>query len=181
MQPESAENLNSEVAPEVTEIEDVESLKQALAEATEKAEGYLASWQRTQADFINYKRHNEQEREEFTKFANATLMLSLLPVLDDLERAMASIPTKPSRLTWVDGIRLIERKFRTSLETQGLTRIEALGKPFDPNLPEAVRQDRGEDGIVIEELQKGYNLHDRVIRPTMVVVGNGEAAAKEDR
>ena len=180
MQPESAENLNSEVAPEVTEIEDVESLKQALAEATEKAEGYLASWQRTQADFINYKRHNEQEREEFTKFANATLMLSLLPVLDDLERALTSIPAKPSRPTWVDGIRLIERKFRASLEAQGLTQIEALGKPFDPNLHEAVRQDRGEDGIVIEELQKGYNLHDRVIRPTMVVVGNGEAAAKED-
>ena len=181
MQQESKENLNSEVTPEVTEIEDVESLKQALAEATEKAEGYLASWQRTQADFINYKRRNEQEREEFSKFANATLILSLLPVLDDLERAMASIPAKPSRLNWLDGIRLIERKFRARLEAQGLTRIEALGKPFDPSLHEAVRQDRGEEGIVIEELQKGYKLHDRVIRPTMVVVGNGEAAAKEDR
>jgi molecular chaperone GrpE len=181
MQQESAENLNGEVTPEVTEIEDVESLKQALAEATEKAEGYLANWQRTQADFINYKRRNEQEREEFSKFANATLILSLLPVLDDFERALASIPAKPSRLNWVDGIRLIERKFRASLEAQGLTLIEALGKPFDPSLHEAVRQDRGEEGIVIEELQKGYKLHDRVIRPTMVVVGNGEAAVKEDR
>lgn len=181
MQSESTENLNNEVAPEVAEIEDVESLKQALAKATEKAEGYLASWQRTQADFINYKRRNEQEREEFTRFANSNLMLSLLPVLDDLERALASIPAKPSRHTWLDGIRLIERKFRASLEAQGLTLIEALGKPFDPNLHEAVRQDRGEEGIVIEELQKGYKLHDRVIRPTMVVVGNGEAAAKEDR
>jgi len=81
---ESAENLNSEVVPEVTETEDIESLKQALAEEKEKAEGYLANWQRTQADFINYKRRNEQEREEFNKFANTGLVLSLLPILYDL-------------------------------------------------------------------------------------------------
>jgi len=181
MQPESAENLNSEVTPEVTEPEDVESLKQVLAEEKEKAEGYLANWQRTQADFINYKRRSEQERDEFSKFANANLMLSLLPILDDLERAMASIPARLAKLPWADGIKLIERKFRASLETQGLTTIEALGKPFDPNLHEAVRQDKGKEGIVIEELQKGYQFHDRVIRPTMVVVGNGEEAEKEDR
>ena len=181
MQPESAENSNSEVTPEVTEPEDVESLKQVLAEEKEKAEGYLANWQRTQADFINYKRRSEQERDEFSKFANANLMLSLLPILDDLERAVASIPAKAAKLPWADGIKLIERKFRASLETQGLTPIEALGKPFDPSLHEAVRQDKGKEGIVIEELQKGYRLHDRVIRPTMVVVGNGGEAEKEDR
>jgi len=181
MPSESAENPNSEAVPEVTETEDIESLKQALAEEKEKAEGYLANWQRTQADFINYKRRNEQEREEFNKFANTGLVLSLLPVLDDLERALASIPVKSARLPWVDGIRLIERKFRASLETQGLTPIKALGEPFDPNLHEAVRQDKGKEGIVIEELKKGYKFHDRVIRPTMVVVGNGEEVAKEER
>ncbi|TET67814.1 MAG: nucleotide exchange factor GrpE [Dehalococcoidia bacterium] len=178
---ESDENVNSEVVPEVTEAEDIESLKQALAEEKGKAEGYLANWQRTQADFINYKRRNEQEREEFNKFASTGLVLSLLPILDDLERALASIPVKSAKLTWVDGIRLIERKFRVSLETQGLTLIKALGEPFNPNLHEAVRQDKGKEGIVISELQKGYKFHDRVIRPTMVVVGNGEEAAKEER
>ena len=178
---ESDENVNSEVVPEVTEAEDIESLKQALAEEKEKAEGYLANWQRTQADFINYKRRNEQEREEFNKFASTGLVLSLLPILDDLERALASLPPKSAKLTWVDGIRLIERKFRVSLETQGLTPIKALGEPFDPNLHEAVRQDKGKEGIVISELQKGYKFHDRVIRPTMVVVGNGEEVAKEER
>jgi len=178
---ESDENVNSEVVPEVTEAEDIESLKQALAEEKGKAEGYLANWQRTQADFINYKRRNEQEREEFNKFASTGLVLSLLPILDDLERALASLPPKSAKLTWVDGIRLIERKFRVSLETQGLTPIKALGEPFDPNLHEAVRQDKGKEGIVISELQKGYKFHDRVIRPTMVVVGNGEEAAKEER
>ncbi|GAG24276.1 unnamed protein product, partial [marine sediment metagenome] len=138
---ESDENVNSEVISEVTEAEDIESLKQALAEEKGKAEGYLANWQRTQADFINYKRRNEQEREEFNKFASTGLVLSLLPILDDLERALASLPPKSAKLTWVDGIRLIERKFRVSLETQGLTPIKALGEPFDPNLHEAVRQD----------------------------------------
>ncbi len=180
MQPESDESLNSEAVPEVAETEDIEGLKQALAEEKEKAESYLANWQRTQADFINYKRRNEQEREDFNKFTNANLVLSLLPVLDDLERALDSIPPRSAKLTWVDGIRLIERKLRTSLETQGLTPIKALGEPFDPNFHEAVRQDKGKEGIVIEELQKGYKLYDRVIRPTMVVVGNGEEAEKED-
>jgi len=181
MQPKSEENLNSEVVPEVTETEDIKSLKQALAEEKEKAEGYLANWQRTQADFVNYKRRNEQEREEFNKFANTGLVLSLLPILDDLERAFAHIPSRLTKLAWVDGIKLIERKLRTSLETQGLTQIKALGEPFDPNFHEAVRQDKGKEGIVIEEIRKGYKLHERVIRPTMVVVGNGEEAEKEDR
>lgn len=180
MMPESEENLNSEAVPEVAEAEDIETLKQALAEEKEKAERYLANWQRAQADFINYKRRNEQERKDFNKFANATLMLSLLPVLDDLERALDSIPPRSAKFTWVDGIRLIERKLRTSLEAQGLTPIKALGEPFDPNFHEAVRQDKGKEGIVIEELQKGYKLYDRVIRPTMVVVGNGEEVEKED-
>ncbi len=178
---EPEESGNSEVEPEVAETEDIESLKQALAEEKEKTETYLANWQRTQADFINYKRRSEQEKEEVSKFANAILMLSLLPILDDLERAFISIPPHLNKLTWIDGIRLIERKLQASLEAQGLTLIKALGEPFDPNLHEAVRQDKGKEGIVIEELQKGYKLHDRVIRPTMVVVGNGEEEEKEGK
>jgi molecular chaperone GrpE len=108
-------------------------------------------------------------------------MLSLLPVLDDLERALNSIPPKATKRPWVEGIRLIERKLRASLEAQGLTPIKALGEPFDPNFHEAVRQDKGKEGIVIEELQKGYKLYDRVLRPAMVVVGNGEEVEKEGR
>jgi len=178
---EPEENMSSEVEPEVAETEDIESLKQALAEEKGKAETYLANWQRAQADFINYKRRSEQEKEEVSKFANAILMFSLLPILDDLERAFISIPPHLDKLTWIDGIRLIERKLQASLEAQGMTLIKALGEPFDPNLHEAVRQDKGKEGIVIEELQKGYKLHDRVIRPTMVVVGNGEEEEKEGK
>jgi len=173
-QQDSEETQNSQVETEVAELEDIESLKKALAEEKARAEDYLASWQRAQADFINYKRRTEQEREEFGKFANAMLMLNLLPILDDLERALASVPSKLAKLSWVEGMRLIERKLWASLEAQGLSQIKAVGEPFDPNLHEAAMQGKGKEGIVVEELQKGYKLHDRVIRPAKVVVGNGE-------
>ena len=179
-QKETEEGLTGEVEPEVAEIEDVEALKQALAEEKAKAESNLANWQRAQADFINYKRRSEQEKEEIGKFANATLMLNLLPILDDLERAFTSIPPHLAELTWVDGIKLIERKLRASLEAQGLSQIKALGEPFDPMVHEAAMHGKGKEGIVIEELQKGYKFHGRVIRPTMVVVGNGEEEEKEE-
>ncbi|MBA7615902.1 Protein GrpE [subsurface metagenome] len=80
----------------------------------------------------------------------------------------------------MDGIRLIERKLQASLEAQGLSPIKAIGEPFDPNLHEATMYRKGEEGIVIEELQKGYMLHDRVIRPAMVVVGNGEKEEEKE-
>ena len=172
-QPES-EDLGSQVEPEVAEVEDIGVLKQALAEAKAKAEEYLAGWQRAQADFINYKRRTEQEKEEISRFANAILILNLLPILDDLERALTSIPPRLAKLSWVDGIRLIERKLQAGLEAQGLSQIKAPGEPFDPNLHEAARLGKGKEGIVIEELQKGYKLRDRVLRPSKVVVGNGE-------
>ena len=177
---EPEEALNSEAGPEATEAEDIETLKQALAEEQKKAEDYLANWQRAQADFINYKRRTEQERGEFNRFANGTLILNLLPVLDDLERAIDSIPPKLAKTSWVDGTKRIRHKFRASLEAQGLAPIKALGEPFDPRFHEAVRQDKGNEGIVIEEFQRGYMLHDRVLRPTKVVVGNGEEEEKED-
>ncbi len=171
---------NKEVEPEVAEKEDIGELKQALAKEKEKAESYLANWQRAQADFINYKRRSEQEREEISKFANSALILNLLPVLDDLERAFAAIPPNLAKRSWVEGVRLIEHKLQASLETQGLSLIKAVGEPFDPRLHEAIRQDKGKEGIVIEEVQKGYKFRDRVIRPSKVVVGNGEVEEQKE-
>ena len=172
-QQNSAEDFTSDAIPDVAEIDDIEALRQALAEEKARAEGYLANWQRAQADYMNYKRRSEQEKEEAGKFANAALILNLLPGLDDLERALNAIPPR-LELSWVDGVRLIERKLQASLEAQGLTQIKAVGEPFDPHLHEAVRQGKGKEGMVIEEVQKGYKFRDRVIRPTRVVVGNGE-------
>ncbi|MDD5038024.1 MAG: nucleotide exchange factor GrpE [Dehalococcoidales bacterium] len=160
--------------------EDIASLKQALAAEKTKAEGYLAGWQRAQADFINYKRRSEVEKEETINFANANLMLSLLPALDDLELAFASLPPELAEITWLNGLKLIERKFRAMLEAQGLSPIEAIGEQFDPHLHEAVRREKGEDGVIIDELQKGYKFRDRVIRPSKVAVGSGEEMAEAE-
>ncbi len=169
--------------PEEMEInkEETKTVEQALAEEKEKAARYLANWQRAEADLINYKRRSQQEREETSLFANSVLILNLLPVLDDLERAFASIPAEVSQLSWLDGIRLIERKLRANLASQGLEPIKALGEPFDPYSHEAIREAKGKPGMVIEEVQKGYKLHNRVIRPSRVVVGNGETEAGETK
>ncbi len=164
---------------EMAEMEDAESLKKALEQERAKASEYLASWQRVQADFSNFKKRTEKEKEENARFANAQLVASLLPVIDDLERALDSISEKLTGLTWVDGIRLIYRKLLAILEAQGLSRIEAKGKDFDPSLHEAVLYEEGQEGKVLAELQKGYKFHDRVIRPAMVKVGKGKKEEKE--
>jgi molecular chaperone GrpE len=134
---------------------------------------YLENWRRAEADFENYKRRIEQERAESAKFAGMSLILNILPVVDDLERAFKSIPEKLAHLTWTEGIRLIHRKLQATLEAQGVTEIQALGETFDPSIHEAVGQTAGKEGKVIEEAQKGYRLHGRVIRPSFVIVGNG--------
>ena len=180
MQQHSEEAQNNEIEPETVELEDTESLEQALSEEKKKAEEYLANWQRAQADFINYKRRTEQERLDFNRYANANLVLGMLPVLDDLERALEAVPPRLAKNEWVEGIRLVERKFKASLEGQGVKPVEALGETFDPNYHEALRQDKGEEGIITEVFQKGYMMHDKLLRPARVVVGNGEAVTKEE-
>ena len=177
---EPEEGLTSELELEVAEVEDIEALKQALAGEKARAETNLAGWQRAQADFVNYKRRTEQEKEEIGKFANSMLVINLLPVLDDLERALDSISDELAEVSWVDGIRLIERKLRGILEAQGLSPVKALGEPFDPNFHEAVMQGKGKEGMVVEELQKGYKFQDRVIRPARVVVGSGEEEERKE-
>jgi molecular chaperone GrpE len=178
---DSEEAKNNELEPEAAETEGAESLEQALADEKQKAEEYLANWQRAQADFINYKRRTEQERQDFNRFANANLILSLLPTLDDLERALDAVPAELADNDWVEGVRLVERKFKTILEGHGVAEIKALGEPFDPNYHEALRQENGKEGIVIEEFQKGYMMNDRLLRPAKVVVGNGEEEKKEEK
>lgn len=172
-QQESAD-LNGELAPEFTEVDDIELLKQVLTEEREKSAANLTGWQRAQADLMNYRRRAEQEKEEIGRFGNTAILLSLLPVMDDLERALTSIPDDLAKHSWVNGIRLIERKLQANLEAQGVSQIKALGEPFNPNLHEAMMQGKGKEGTVVEEIEKGYKLNDRLIRPSKVVVGSGE-------
>jgi molecular chaperone GrpE len=155
----------------VQEAESTESLKQQLAQEKEKAEAYMANWQRAAADFQNYKRRIEQEREEVARLANAALIINLLPLMDDLDRALTSVDARLAGMTWLDGIRLIQRKFQALLEMSGVTEIEADGHDFDPNVHEAVTFGEGEENKVISVVQKGYRLGGRVLRPALVVVG----------
>jgi len=168
------EETTNELDPGIEAEEEEKTIEQALLDEKAKAEDYLANWQRAQADLINYRRRSEQEKAELGEYTKAMLVLGILPVLDDFERAISAVPEEEVNSGWLEGIRLIERKLRTVLESEGLSPIEALGESFDPNLHEAVRQDKGEEGIVIEEVQKGYKFRDRVLRASRVVIGNGE-------
>jgi molecular chaperone GrpE len=135
----------------------------------------MANWQRAEADFQNYKRRTEQEREELRRFGNVSLIINLLPIIDDFERAFGSLDSHLVGLSWFDGIYLIYRKLNQLLENAGVRPIEAEGQPFDPRFHEAVAHVDGEEGKVLSEVQRGYKLHDRVLRPAMVVVGKGKA------
>ena len=170
---------NEKDLPEEAAGEAPAAEKEASAEK-KKAEEYLASWQRAQADFINYKRRVEQERLEFNSFANASFARAVLPILDDMERAIDAIPEEFAKHEWVEGVKLVERKFRTTLEGQGVKPILALGMAFDPNLHEAIRQEKGKEGVILAELQKGYTLNGKLLRPAGVAVGNGEEDIKEE-
>ncbi len=101
----------------------------------------------------------------------AALLINFLPLVDDLDRALQSVDSRLAGMTWLDGIRLIQRKFQALLEMNGVTEIQADGETFDPNVHEAVTFGEGEDGKVISVVQKGYKLGGRVLRPAMVVVG----------
>ena len=154
--------------------EHIESLAEALDEERLKAERYLANWQSTQADLSRLERRAVQEKTEVAKFGNSRLIINLLPVLDDLERAFDFLPVGLVDPSWVDRIRPIYGKLQAILEAEGVSQIEAVGKAFDPHLHEAVMCANGEEGMVIEEVLKGYKLHDRVIRPSKVIVGKGK-------
>jgi molecular chaperone GrpE len=158
----------------IEEAEDIEALQQALAEEKEKAERYLANWQRSQADLQNYAKRAEQEKSETVEFANRMLIMDLLPILDDFERALTSLPGELDGQNWTEGIRLIYNRLRTVLETQGLAEIKAVGECFDPYFHEAAGQVDGEEDTVIEELRKGYQFKGKLLRPSTVMVGTGK-------
>ncbi len=161
-----------------TPNEELAALREALEKAQAQAEARLEGWQRAQADYQNLRRRSEQDREELAKFANAQLILHLLPIVDDLERALGNLDAKLAGFTWVEGIHIIERKLHAVLEIMGVAEIDAEGKPFDPNQHEALLYEEGDDGIVLREIQRGYTLHGRVLRPALVAVGKGGVEAK---
>ena len=150
------------------------AIAEELAAAKEAADTNLRNWQRTAADFANYKRRVEQEKSETARIYNASLVINLLPVFDDLDRAVSNVDASLAGLNWVQGIIAIHRKFFSLLQAMQVTEISATGERFDPSRHEALGQQPGEDGKVLAVVQKGYQIGDKVIRPAMVIVGSGE-------
>jgi len=160
VQPETVQ----EISPVILELE--KQLAEALAQVAEYKDG----WQRAVAEFQNYKRRVDCEKTEAYQNALGSIIKRYLPILDDLERALA---TRPADLAWVDGIELIYRKLKSILEAEGLKRIEAEGQMFDPNYHEAIMQEPSEShqsGQIIVVVQNGYMLGNRVVRPAQVRV-----------
>jgi len=177
------EQINSPNQTQDPEIEnsdgqgdELTELQARVAQLEKEAAEYKDQWLRAAADYKNFKRRTDQERADLIRGASAGLLLKLLPVADDLERALSGVTPDIEATPWYGGFKLIPQKLQTVLESEGVTPIQALGQDFDPNFHEAVIYEaagEGQEGKVVAELQKGYKLRDRVLRPTMVKVGQG--------
>lgn len=151
------------------EFDDADLARQ-LEEAQEEAQTNLSGWQRSQADFENYKKREEAKQKEILEFAKEVTIVKLLPTLDALHQGLKQAPAGVDE-KWLAGINATITQLDKVLAEMGVKKIEALGKPFDPHFHEAVREVAGdEDGKVVEDLQTGYELNGRVIRPSQVVI-----------
>lgn len=166
----SAESVPAEAE---TPAEDVASLQRRLRESEDQVATLRDRWQRASADLANLRKRTEQDREDVEKFASMMVVAELLPVLDNFERAIATIPGNLTLLTWVHGVLLIERQFQSVLERQGLEMIEAQGRAFDPHLHEAIAEQTSTEsapGTILQVYQPGYTMHGRMIRPALVEI-----------
>jgi molecular chaperone GrpE len=156
---------------------------EALAAKAQEVERLQDRLVRLQAEFENYKKRMAREKAEFLKFATEGLLLEFLPILDNLERAIASARTETSgREAVVEGVDMIARLFRATLEKAGVKPMDAVGKPFDPSLHQAVAQVEspgGPDHVVLEEIQKGFLLEGRVLRAAMVKISRASSPEAE--
>lgn len=149
---------------------DPDALRAELADVRGK-------YMRAVADYQNLRRRSEEERREYGRYTLAALVINYLPVLDDLDRALESVHEEIADHQWVEGVRMVERKFRSVLEASGVREIQAEGLPFDPAVHEAISYAPGPAGEVIAVAQPGYMLDEKVVRPAQVVVGSGAGAS----
>lgn len=151
-----------------------ETKKKDVNQETEVAE-LKNLLQRLQADFENYRKRTQKEKEEFGRYLNEDLILQILPVLDNFKLAVKHLPKELEQNEWVHGIWHIEKQLEQVLCDQGVSAIGNLGETFDPNLHEAVKEisSKHPEGQIIEVTQTGYRIADRVIRPAKVVVSQG--------
>lgn len=165
--------------PPLTPEQEATMLRAALAEANEEIARQADAVQRGHADLANARRRHDEERITIQRQANSRLLVGLLPIVDELDLAVNhlesgdTVSTPDASDSWTEGVRLIQRKLAAFLETQGVTRIDCLGEPFNPELHEAVGMAQvgdAESGSIVEVLRQGYRLHDRVVQVAQVVV-----------
>ncbi len=151
----------------------LEEIKKKLEECEKKTVEYLAGWQRTRADFLNYKKEEMEKVKGLLGYASEEWVLKILPILDNFEVAKKRIPENLKNDETIKGFMQIKTQIQDFLKNQGVEEIECLGKKFDPNLYEVVGEveiKNKEAGIVIEEVQKGYTINSRLLRPVKVKV-----------
>jgi len=149
----------------------IDQLQQQLEEAQAQAAEYLDGWQRERAEFANYKKRMERERQQLQHNIAGNIIRKYLEILDDLERALQNRPADSDGATWAKGIELVYRKFLTALESEGVVPMDITDQHFDPNLHEAISQEPSEDlesGQIIEVVRNGYLIGERVLRPATV-------------
>lgn len=155
-----------------------QELLKKLTDTREEAEKNYDLYMRTYAEMENIKKRGIKEREELAKYANESIIKEILPVIDNLDKAISHAQNDENSSALVEGLELTRDGLMKALEKAGLKEVEALGKPFDPNFHESVSQqidDTVAPGHVIMELQKGYLLNGRLMRPSMVVISQGKA------
>jgi molecular chaperone GrpE len=169
--------------PEADTGAELERLRAELDAAQVQTAEHLASLQRTAADFANFRRRTAEDREREFGLASESLLRKVLVVADDFDRALETMPAELRGIGWMEGIVLLDRKLRQLLESEGVTPIESIGRPFDPREHEAVASVPAPhlpDGEVVAEIQRGYRVRDRVLRPAKVAVASGGAVAPGD-
>jgi molecular chaperone GrpE len=155
------------------ELDEIEVMKSEIEDLNQKSGEYLDGWQRERAEFANYKKRMERERESLRFNITGNVIRGYLEVLDDLERALNNRPADDDGAVWAEGIELIYRKFVSTLEAEGVEPMQADGQQFDPNMHEAISQEPNEDmesGQIIEVVRNGYMIGERVLRPASVRV-----------
>ena len=151
----------------------LDELKKQLEECQKLKDEYLAGWQRSRAELLNYKKEELERIGELIKYADTGLILKILPILDNFEIAEKKLPENLKNDENVKGLLLIKNQIQDFLKNQGVEEIKTIGEKFDPNLMEVVEEVEGKNvdsGIAIEEIQKGYLIHGRLLRPAKVRV-----------
>jgi len=167
-------NGNSQViGGELDLVDQLEDLRTLLEEMEAKTEEYLDGWQRSRAEFANYKKRILREQAEIHQTARGEVIKLYLDIADDLERALEKKPAGGDGDIWVTGIEIIFQKLISRLESEGIRPMDALGQEFDPNIHEAIMKEESEEhesGQIIEVMQEGYWIGDKVLRPAQVRV-----------